>query len=283
MTKRRIKKNFRLLDKFTCFVPDFRQLVVLVLWFILGAVLSALVITAMTLVCGPEIGQEYLLLCSYPVMFIPPMIYASIKSSLNSGMIDGVKLDRSHFAPVGAAVCVILAVAGTLALSFVCDWVCLLLPQMPESLKNIFSQMTGGNIVVDLICVSVFAPFFEEWLCRGMVMRGMLSHGMKPVWAIVISAAFFAIIHGNPWQAIPAFMVGALFGYVYYKTGSLRLTMLMHCANNTLAVIVGNIDTLSKYDNWSEMFDSATYSALVAACFAVVVLVCFKFRKVEKC
>lgn len=245
--------------------------------------MSAVVVALMTMVFGSDLGQEYLLLASYPIMFIPAMIYASVRSSFDAGRVDGVKLNRPHFAPVGTALCIICALLGTLALSFVGDWVCLLLPQMPESLKNVFAQMTGGNLIVDFICVSVFAPFFEEWLCRGMVMRGLLSHGMKPVWAIILSAAFFAIIHANPWQAIPAFLTGAFFGYVYYKTGSLRLTMLMHCANNTLVLVCGNVDALSEVDNWSEFFSPEAYAALVAACLAVVLLAALKFKKVEKC
>ena len=30
-------------------------------------------------------------------------------------------------------------------------------------------------------------------------------------------------------------------GYVYYRTGSLKLTMLMHCANNTLSVLLAKL------------------------------------------
>ncbi len=52
---------------------------------------------------------------------------------------------------------------------------------------------------------------------------------MNPALAIAISAIFFATIHGNLWQGISAFILGSFFGYVYYKTGSLKLTMLMHC------------------------------------------------------
>ncbi len=98
--------------------------------------------------------------------------------------------------------------------------------------------------------MSVFAPILEEWLCRGVVLRGLLNYsrkgepgedgsrrGMNPALAIAISAIFFATIHGNLWQGISAFILGSFFGYVYYKTGSLKLTMLMHCVNNTVSVL----------------------------------------------
>ena len=63
--------------------------------------------------------------------------------------------------------------------------------------------------------MSVFAPILEEWLCRGVVLRGLLNYsrkgepgedgsrrGMNPALAIAISAIFFATIHGNLWQGI---------------------------------------------------------------------------------
>ena len=89
-------------------------------------------------------------------------------------------------------------------------------------------------------------------MCRGLVLRGLLNYGkgrdgsrrngkgVSPALAIVISALFFAAIHGNLWQGVSAFLIGCLFGYVYYRTGSLKLTMLMHCVNNTFSVLLSH-------------------------------------------
>ena len=46
-------------------------------------------------------------------------------------------------------------------------------------------------------------------------------------------------IRSDIWQGVTAFAIGCLFGYVYYRTGSLKLTILMHCVNNTIAVLMG--------------------------------------------
>ena len=104
-------------------------------------------------------------------------------------------------------------------------------------------------------------------------MRGLLQR-VKPAWAIVISATFFAIIHMNPWQAIPAFLLGCLFGYVYYKTGSLLLTMLMHCANNTFSVIITRMDAFKDADTWLDVLSPREYFAgFVAAGLIIIGLV----------
>ena len=100
--------------------------------------------------------------------------------------------------------------------------------------------------------------------------------GFTSVWAIVISALFFAVIHANPWQALNAFMIGLLMGYVYYKTGSLILTMIMHFVNNGTSVILSNVESLKDYDYWIDILGKQNYTlvfiaacAVLAACIAV--------------
>ena len=150
---------------------------------------------------------------------------------------------------------------------------------MPDWLKSLMESMTTGNLWVNFLLVSIMAPLFEEWLCRGMVLRGLLnSGGMRPFWAIVISAAFFALIHMNPWQAIPAFLLGCLFGYVYYRTGSLKLTMLMHFTNNTIALVCANI--WPEAETWTDIIGSL-YWICFALALIVLALVVPAFRRIR--
>ena len=100
-------------------------------------------------------------------------------------------------------------------------------------------------------------------------MRGLLRT-MNPASAIAVSAAFFAIIHMNPWQAIPAFCLGLLFGYVYYKTGSLKLTMLMHCANNTMAALCSRIPEFENAETFMDILSPWAYWCIYAACLVII-------------
>lgn len=280
MIKPKHGKSYDILGNFSYYVPGVGQMFVLLALLLVGAVLGTILTIPFILIGGGEIGTEVSMIVSYPVMFIPPMIYASVKSKSNRYLHDGVKLDSDHFSPVGFVMCALMAMALTLAGSFVADLPASWLPEMPEALAEALGSMTGGNFILDFICVSIFAPFFEEWLCRGMVLRGLLHNNITPVWAIVISAAFFALIHMNPWQAIPAFLLGCAMGYVYYKTGSLLLTMLMHFTNNTFALILSHVDSLAEVENYQQMFPGAIYWAVFAACVAAVVLTVYKFKQV---
>ena len=282
MNKR--KKNYSFLSNYPFFTPGFKGGIILLLLFLAGAVLGGIVSAPLALLYKSSNAMEAVMLVSYPIMFIPPMIYASLQSKRNSFFDLGYKLDSNNFGSLGGWKAALMAAALVLTAGFIIDITGYIMPEMPEWLESALNSMTGGNFWLDFICVSIFAPFFEEWLCRGMILRGLLNYkkedgtnGIKPVWAIVISAAVFAAIHGNIWQALPAFVIGCVMGLVYYKTGSLKLTMLMHFVNNTLALIMSHIDSLSDYDYWIEILGAKWYWLAFAACAILTFLIIRKF------
>lgn len=260
-------------------MPGTGGMFMLLLMLLVGALAGNIIILLMQalLPLPADFTATYGMLVSYPVMFIPAMMYASGQSRRNE-LFDGqVPLDSRYSANISqnAALAVTVS-AATLACAFVVEPITMLLPDMPESLKAVFDNMMNGMpLWATLLSVSVFAPFFEEWLCRGMVLRGLLGK-MKPVWAITVSALFFAVIHFNPWQAIPAFVLGMLFGYVYYKTGSLKLTMLMHCVNNTFSVCMSQVDKFKEADFFMEVMAPGIYAAMFVIC--LIFLATFLYR-----
>ena len=293
MEHRKIQKNYEFFSNYDHYTPGPAGILILLLLLLAGAFVGGLISTPVALFMqdNPD-AMLYATLISYPLMFIPPMIYASYKSRENSFFGKGYKLSNNHYSPLGIAFCAILVVIATLCNTFVADSLISLLPPTPEWLENMLSSLTQGNFLLNFLCVSIFAPFFEEWLCRGMVLRGLLNYehrnkegeavrGIKPVWAIVISAAFFALIHFNSWQGIAAFLMGLLFGYVYYRTGSIWLTMLMHCANNTFALVMSNIDSLKDIENISEAMPAPVYWTLLAFCIVFIVYFVFRFLAIK--
>ena len=279
LQKSRRRGNYSVLSNFTWHVPGVGGMFGLLLWLLVGTLLGNMVTLLFSSLLGPELGAEYGTLVSYPLMFIPAMIYSSAVSMRNSMNRTGVMLDSSHFGEHKWYVPALVVTAGTIATSFVAEWAGSFLPPMPDVLKELLGSLTSGKLWLNLLMVSIFAPFFEEWLCRGMVLRGLLHNKVKPVWAIVISAVFFAVIHANPWQAVPAFLLGCLFGYVYYKTGSLKLTMLMHCVNNTFAVVLSHMDRFAEMETWRDVFHGTDYYVILSCCAVIVALVVLFFSK----
>ena len=266
-------KNYAFLNRYDFYLPGWGGVFALAGLLILGVLIGSGVLILLGLVMSKEAVDTYGLLITYPIQFIPPMIFCSLKSRSNAVFDRGVALNSAHFGRTGGWVLALAVILATFSAAYMSDAITQWLPDMPAYLEDLLKGMTGGPLWVSLLSVSVMAPFFEEWLCRGEIMRGLLQR-VKPAWAIVISATFFAIIHMNPWQAIPAFLLGCLFGYVYYKTGSLLLTMLMHCANNTFSVIITRMDAFKDADTWLDVLSPMEYFAgFVAAGLVIAGLV----------
>lgn len=287
MSKRgRRPANFKVFDNFSYFIPGGWGFAGLCLWLIVGSLLGNVISAVFLTVSGGK-AMEAAMLVSYPMIFIPAMIYSSFKSSRNQEFETGYSIDSTHFKPTKGLVCVLLAVISTLALNFIASYFVCKLPPMPQWLEDALKNMTQGSFWINFISVSIFAPLFEEWLCRGMVLRGLLNHRrengktMHPAWAIVISAAFFAVIHLNPWQAIAAFLLGCLFGFVYWKTGSLKLTMLLHCVNNSFALILGQIPSLKDVEDWRTVMSATSFWICFILCLLAVAFTVYQFSKIK--
>lgn len=272
------RASYQFFPNYNHYVPGYSGMAMLFVMFIIGAFLGNIIVAAMTFV-SPAFATMYGTVISYPVMFIPPMLYASANSRRNEFFETGYALDSSNFGSLGVFRMAVIVSIATMATAFMADSINTLLPSPPEWFEQTMEMLLEGPVWITLLSVSVFAPVFEEFLCRGLVLRGLLQKS-GPAMAITVSALFFAILHMNPWQALPAFILGLLFGYVYYKTGSLKLTMLMHCVNNTIAVIFSKIPALAEAENFTEILSPWAYAGVFMACVAFVAGACVVLRSI---
>ena len=282
--------NYDLFSNHAWYVPGIKGMFGFIGWFLLGALLGGIVTLVMGLFMSQQALQDYSMIVVYPLQFLPAMVYAANQSRKNMIFDAGYALDNRHFAPYSFALMILVTVVMTFASMFAFDlpnyWNMQLtnkssiLAQFYEMMMEVMKQMTGGPLWSSFLVVAIFAPIFEEWLCRGMVLRGLLTK-MKPVWAIVISALFFAVIHANPWQALNAFLIGLLMGYVYYRTGSLILTMIIHFVNNGTAVILSNIESLKDYDYWIDILGKQQYTLVFIASCVVLAACIMVFSRIK--
>ncbi len=264
--KKPIKGGYDLFSNYAYYLPDWGGMAILFALFLVGNLLGSLLSLLFVSFMGPsENVQAYSMLISYPVAFIPALLYASAMSRRNEFFEKGYALDSNNFGPKGGAILAVVVSIATIAAAFVVEPFAALLPDMPEALEAALSTLTEGPLLVSLISVSIMAPLFEEWLCRGLILRGLMKK-IGPTWAIVVSAVFFAVLHMNPWQALPAFTLGLLFGYVYYRTGSLKLTMLMHCVNNTFSVLISRIPAFEDAESFMDILSPWAYAGVFIAC-----------------
>lgn len=89
------------------------------------------------------------------------------------------------------------------------------------------------------IFIVIVAPIVEEVVFRGILCKRLLFLGEG--YAVVLSSACFALIHGNFYQLFYAFTLGSFFSFIYIKTGKLRYTILYHMAINFIGGFLSSI------------------------------------------
>ena len=158
-----------------------------------------------------------------------------------------------------------LIVAGMLFINLCSEFL-----GLPDLMQDTFLGMSRN--VFGIISITIMAPLVEELLFRGAIQGYMLRKGMKPLHAILIASAIFGIVHMNPIQIPFAFAIGMIFGWLYYRTGSVIPGIVGHFINNSIACIQMAVSTKKELNTTTiEWLGEGPTYALFALSLAVMI------------
>ena len=154
--------------------------------------------------------------------------------------------------------------------------------EMEETAKALTEKMTAvdtlGGLLLNLVIIALIPAVGEEMTFRG-VLQQSLTRRMNPHVAIFISAAIFSFFHFQFYGFLPRLFLGLLLGYMFYITGSLWTSILMHFVNNGAAVFLyylGNIGVIEDAEHWGE---TQNVWLLVGSAIVTVGLLVWSWRK----
>ncbi len=127
------------------------------------------------------------------------------------------------------AASIVAAFAGIFALDIAEEML-----DLPNLMEDTFTDMS--NSVMGALGIGLLGPIIEEFIFREGIEGYMLRGGVNKWVAIVGSALAFGIIHLNPAQVPFAAAMGIILGVIYYKTGNIVITSILHILNNSIAV-----------------------------------------------
>lgn len=136
--------------------------------------------------------------------------------------------------------------------------------QMVADYKTMFESI---NMKYLLIGGVIIGPICEEIIFRGIIQEGFI-HTYDGPRAVLFSAIIFGVIHLLPLQVINAFLAGILLGWIYWKTRSLWIVMILHIINNYVAFKYSDLDT-------SSMKEMVGNDVLYALTFPMVALLMY--------
>lgn len=106
--------------------------------------------------------------------------------------------------------------------------------------KNLpIPQLAIGDfptLLAAILVVGVSAAVCEETLFRGLISKGYEKFGV--VASLALTSILFGILHRDLQKAVSTMLLGAIIGYIVYRTNSIYTGMVAHFTNNTLAVIL---------------------------------------------
>lgn len=100
-------------------------------------------------------------------------------------------------------------------------------------LSRLFEGSTSEKVAF-AIAATVVAPLCEEVAFRGHLARAFHTRH-RPAFAIGASAAVFALLHLDPIRGPALLALGALYGWLAYRSGSIWPAVLAHATNNGIA------------------------------------------------
>lgn len=125
----------------------------------------------------------------------------------------------------------------------------------------ILEAVLGSNPFWTLLFAVLLVPIGEEFIFRRLLIGKMIRYGEKS--AVFYSALFFALFHGNLNQFFYAFALGAVFGYVYVKTGKLRYTIALHMIINLFGSVIAPAVVYPMDGSMSHMLLAALFGLFV--------------------
>jgi len=104
-------------------------------------------------------------------------------------------------------------------------------------LTEAFMKMpTAGGFLFNLVLIALLPAIGEEFLFRGLAQRLFRDWLGNIHAAIFVSAFLFSAMHLQFYGFLPRMMLGVMFGYLFYWTGSLWVPVFAHFINNGAAV-----------------------------------------------
>ena len=169
---------------------------------------------------------------------------------------------RDQAAPEGVsvvkslAILLLVGVSAQFLVGCLLGFVEMLFPEaMAEYAELMEDTSVGVFAIVSALSIAVLAPINEEIVCRG-VMLECAMRAMSPGWnaidgaryravsarvfwiANTLQALAFGVLHMNLIQGSYAFVLGAVLGWVFWRTGKLRYPIILHFAMNASSYLV---------------------------------------------
>lgn len=102
--------------------------------------------------------------------------------------------------------------------------------------EHLLSLATPADLLLQITIVALIPSICEELFFRGALQQSFQKCLGNRHIAVLITAIFFALAHGDLYGLMPRFIMGAVLGYLYIFGESIIINTLVHFFNNATVV-----------------------------------------------
>ena len=155
--------------------------------------------------------------------------------------------------------------------------------RLTESFLNVDSS---GGLIINLIMIAIIPAIGEELFFRGLLQRLIAEWFKNAHIAIFLASFLFAAIHLQFYGFLPRMILGVLFGYLFYWTGSIWIPIFAHLLNNGSAVIISYLVNRGQVSSGYEDFGATENVFLITGSIlftAGLLYLVYRTTKAMKC
>ncbi|MFA6860637.1 MAG: type II CAAX endopeptidase family protein [Clostridia bacterium] len=164
------------------------------------------------------------------------IVFFIINATKNYDFLKAPRI-KKNISLINIALCVVIAFVAVFGFSNLVGYFDLFLEYISYPLINETPLPLDGAfwLAVNLVLLAVLPAICEELIFRGVVLNGFRKLGNGK--AIIFSALFFTLMHGNIQQTVFQFILGIILAFVVIKTGNLIYSMIIHFFNNSIVIV----------------------------------------------
>jgi hypothetical protein len=146
-----------------------------------------------------------------------------------------------------------------------------------SDLTELLIKSSGiGGLMINVFILAIIPAIAEEMVFRGVLQQILCRIFRSGHIAIWITAIFFSAIHFQFFGFLPRLLLGLSFGYLFFWTGNLWITIIAHFVNNAIPVIISHFILWTNLNNKaSDIAEKQILLPLVPALLSIGILYYF--------
>ena len=129
-----------------------------------------------------------------------------------------------------------------------------------------------------ILSIALIPGICEEYLFRGVLQKNFYLISKNIHIAVWLSALFFSALHLQFYGFFPRMLLGVLFGYIYYWSGSILYPMIAHIFNNFFSLTIFYFSQKGLLnENFEVSINSSPNIPIGLIIISAVLFICFMY------